>query len=85
MKKTEHILNGLYEVSEEYSLQLCITLNPDKAIIEQAMQETAVQFAEWREYKHCAFNTETKLWYIFGVDNKGYTTKELFKLFNNEK
>jgi hypothetical protein len=43
MKTAEEILAELYEPNEEYSLQLCITLNPSKSLILDAMETYANQ------------------------------------------
>ena len=48
-----------------------------------AMEQQAVAFMDWRENQNCSQNQETGLWYIFGIDDQCFTTKELYTLFNN--
>ena len=84
--KTNEILEKLYEVSEEYPLQLCLTLNPDKAIIEQAMQVTAILFAHWLKLNN--YENTSMGWYQnkpFEQDRYYITGERLFEIFNNEK
>jgi hypothetical protein len=43
MKTAEEILAEKFEASEDYPLQLCITLNPSKSLILKAMETYATQ------------------------------------------
>lgn len=84
--KTDKILERLYEVSEEYPLQLCITLNPDQTIIKKAMQETAIQFAEWRFDNKWQQLDRDIFWNSkHPIHENCKTTAELFEIFNNEE
>jgi hypothetical protein len=43
MKTAEEVLAEKFEASEDYPLQLCITLNPSKSLILEAMENYATQ------------------------------------------
>jgi hypothetical protein len=96
MKKTEQIFKELAE--KDFTL----TTNPKElteedywSVLEQAMQETAVQFLDWREkrgyikhdngmYYSPPYSTDAMINAIYG-NQEFFTTAELFEIFNNDK
>lgn len=89
MKKTEQILEPIENTDWEDNLYY---LHSD---VEQAMQETAVQFLDWGEKKgyikhdngmYCSppHSTDVMINAIYG-NQEFFTTAELFEIFNNEK
>lgn len=77
MKKDEKVL-----IQHLAMLDLYGDINKSKTL--SAMEQQAVDFAEWRENQNCSCNQETGLWYIFGIDGQCFTTSELYQLFNQQ-
>ena len=86
MKKTEQIFKELAE--KDFTL----TTNPKElteedywGVLQLAMQETAVLFAEWMQDKEY-YQSIDGLWYNDAFDfGNSRTLLELFTIFNNEE
>lgn len=83
MKKTEQIFKELAE--KDFAL----TTNPKEltdedywSVLQQAMQETALQFYQWVERNENVKNISYGKHYYNGSE---FTTAELFEIFNNEE
>jgi hypothetical protein len=74
MKKTEQILNNLYDK------------NGNTGTIEQAMQETVVWFNKWAHQNCWQYHIDLDVWVnVYHALHEPKTTAELFEIFNNEK